>query len=349
MVDKIKKILPALGLLLFYFAMVQLRKERIITNYHLQIVMFALINSMVTLGLNLVNGITGQFSIGQAGFVSVGAYSSAVVTTLLFNFGGLHAYMKPLVFLLSIGVAGVTSGICGYLIGRPSLRLKGDYLAIVTLAFGEILRAIIRCIPQVGGPRGFTGIPRYSSLGWIVFFFGLTVWLMRNYIYSSSGRACISIREDELASETMGVDTTRYKVQAFVIGAVTAGVAGALLAHVLAFLHPDQFNYTRSTDFLVYLYAGGAGTMSGAIVGASVLTVLLEGLRFIGDGGMFGLFASWDISRFVSTDIKEWRLVIYGLLLVITMLFRPHGLCNGKEFPFLVPRLKRRAEKEAEA
>lgn len=316
---RIGKYLPVAGLVVFYLVLMQLRQAGIIKNYWLQVTMFALINSMVTLGLNLVNGITGQFSIGQAGFVSVGAYTSGVVTTLLFNFNALPAPAKPFVFLLAIAAAGVVSGIFGYLIGRPSLRLKGDYLAIVTLAFGEILRALIRCIPQVGGPRGFTGIPRYSSLGWILVFFGLTVWFMRNYIYSSFGRACVSIREDELAAETMGVNTTRYKVQAFVIGAVIAGVAGALLAHVLGFLHPDQFNYVRSTDFLVYLYAGGAGTMSGAIVGASVLTILPEMLRFL----------------------AGWRLVIYGLVLVLMMLYCPTGICRGREFPFLVPRLRR--------
>ncbi|MDR1978666.1 MAG: branched-chain amino acid ABC transporter permease [Synergistaceae bacterium] len=322
---KIKNYAPVFGLFVFYLVCMRLRQAGYVKNYWLQVLMFSLINGMVTLGLYLINGITGQFSIGQAGFVSVGAYSSGVVTTLLFNFSSLPAYGKPFVFLLAVAAGGIVSGICGYLIGRPSLRLKGDYLAIVTLAFGEILRAIIRCIPQVGGPRGFTSIPRYSTLGWIVVFFALTVWLIRNYIHSSFGRACVSIREDELASETMGIDTTRYKVQAFVVGATVAGVAGALLAHVLGFLHPDQFNYVRSTDFLVYLYAGGAGAMSGAIVGAFILTILPEALRFL----------------------AGWRLVIYGLALVLMMLYRPTGICGGREFPFLVPLPRRGAETRA--
>jgi branched-chain amino acid transport system permease protein len=153
-------------------------------------------------------------------------------------------------------------------------------------------------------------------LAWILLFFGLTVWLMRNYVYSSYGRACVSCREDDLAAETLGIDTTACKVQAFIIGAVIAGIAGALLAHLLAYLHPDQFTYVRSTDFLVYLYAGGAGTMSGAILGAMTLTIVPEMLR-----------------RF-----SEWRLVIYGLALVLIMLYRPNGICRGVEFPFLVPR-----------
>ena len=308
---------PLLALILFYFLVSFLRQERYIKPYYVQILMFGLINCMVTLGLNLINGITGQFSIGQAGFVAVGAYSSAAVTTLFFQFNQLPQFVQPLVFLLSIAAAGLVAGIFGYLIGRPSLRVKGDYLAIVTLGFGEIIRSLIRFIPQVGGPRGFSGIPRYSNLAWILVFFALTVWLMRNYIYSSYGRACVSCREDDLAAETMGVNTTKYKVQAFVLGAVVAGVAGALLAHLLGYLHPDQFAYVRSTDFLVYLYAGGAGTMSGAIVGAMTLTIIPEMLRFL----------------------AGWRLVIYGLALVLMMLYRPNGICNGKEFPFLIPKL----------
>jgi branched-chain amino acid transport system permease protein len=318
-VSAVRPFLPVAGLVVFYFAVMTLREFRYLKAYYIQVLMFGLINCMVTLGLNLINGITGQFSIGQAGFVAVGAYSSAVVTTLLLNFAALPKVAQSAVFLLSILIAGIASGIFGYLIGRPSLRVKGDYLAIVTLAFGEIIRSIIRFIPQIGGPRGLSGIPRYVNLAWILFFFGLTVWLMRNYVHSSYGRACVSCREDDLAAETLGINTTAYKVQAFIIGAVIAGVAGALLAHLLAYLHPDQFTYARSTDFLVYLYAGGAGTMSGAILGAMTLTIVPEVLR----------------------QFSEWRLVVYGLALVLIMLYQPNGICRGVEFPFLIPRSER--------
>ncbi|MDR1875075.1 MAG: branched-chain amino acid ABC transporter permease [Synergistaceae bacterium] len=317
---------PLIGLAVFYLAVTYLREARYLKAYYIQVLMFGLINCMVTMGLNLINGVTGQFSIGQAGFVAVGAYSSAAVTTLLFRFNALPSIVRPLVFLLSILVAGIAAGVFGYLIGRPSLRVKGDYLAIVTLGFGEIIRAIIRLIPQVGGPRGFSGIPRYVNLAWILIFFALTIWFLRNYIYSAYGRACISCREDDLAAETMGINTTTYKVQAFIIGAVTAGVAGALLAHLLGYLHPDQFSYIRSTDFLVYLYAGGAGTISGAVVGAMALTIVPEMLRFL----------------------SGWRLVIYGLVLVLMMLYRPHGISNGKEFSFLVPRLAPKKTEEVQ-
>jgi branched-chain amino acid transport system permease protein len=322
-----KRLLPLVGLVAFYLIVTALREADVLTSYYVQILMFGMINCMVTLGLNLINGFTGQFSIGQAGFVSVGAYVSAVVTTLMVSFYQLPEFAKPFVFLGAILAGGLAAGICGYLIGKPSLRLKGDYLAIVTLAFGEIIRAVIRLIPQVGGPRGFTGIPRYSNLLWITLFFGLTVWLVRNYIYSSYGRACVAIREDELAAGTMGVDTTRYKVMAFTVGSAIAGVAGGLLAHLLAYLHPDQFNYLRSIDFLVYLYAGGAGSIAGSIMGAGLLTILPEMLRFL----------------------SGWRLVIYGVALVLLMLFRPQGIYGGRELASLIPKLRRKAAAQGEA
>jgi ABC-type branched-chain amino acid transport system, permease component len=322
--QKCKPFLPALGLVAFYFLIMYLRQERILKAYYVQVLMFGLINCMVVMGLNLVNGITGQFSIGQAGFVAVGGYTSAAVTTLILQLPSLPSVLQPFAFMVSILAAAVVSGVFGYLIGRPSLRVKGDYLAIVTLGFGEIIRSLIRFIPQVGGPRGFSGIPMYADLAWILFFFGLTVWVMRNYTYSAHGRACISCREDELAAETLGIDTTKYKVQAFIVGAVIAGVAGALLAHLLGYLHPDQFGYLRSIDFLVYLYAGGAGTISGSIIGAMSLTIIPEMLRFL----------------------SGWRLVIYGLVLVLMMLYRPNGIVNGKEFPFLVPKIGKKAKEE---
>ncbi len=317
--DTLRKYLPILGLAAFYLLVMALRKAGVLTSYYVQILMFAMINCMVTLGLNLINGFTGQFSIGQAGFVAVGGYTSAAVTTLLLPSSVLVPALRPLVFLVSVLIGGIVAGIFGYLIGKPSLRLKGDYLAIVTLAFGEIIRSLIRLIPQVGGPRGFSGIPRYSNLLWIVLFFGATVWILRNYIYSAFGRACIACREDELAAGTMGVNTTKYKVMAFTIGSAIAGVAGGLLAHLLGYLHPDQFNYLKSIDFLVYLYAGGAGSMTGSIMGATLLTILPEMLRFL----------------------SGWRLVIYGIALVFLMLFRPQGIYGGKELPFLVPKIRR--------
>ena len=195
----------------------------------------------------------------------------------------------------------------GALIGLPSLKLKGDYLAIVTLAFGEIVRAILRLIRPIGGARGMIGIPNYSNLAWILFFVTVTLYLLRNLIYSPYGRAFLAIRDDEIAADAMGINTTRYKIISFCIAAFIAGVAGGLYAHVLAFIQPDSFSFTKSSDFLVYLYAGGSGSLTGSVLGATLLTVLPEVLRFLAD----------------------WRLAVYAVILVVVMLYRSEGLCGG--------------------
>ena len=311
-------------MLLSYLTVEILNRLGIINSYYLQIVMFAGINIIMTISLNLVNGFTGQFSIGHAGFMGVGAYASAVVTTVLFNTGSWPAYLQVPIFLLSLLVGGIFAGFVGFLIGLPSLRLKGDYLAIVTLGFGELLRAIIRLIDYVGGPRGLAGIPRYTNLFWVFLFTLLSIYAARNFVNSSFGRACISIRENEVAAETMGVDTTKYKVISFTFASAMAGVAGGLFAHLLMFLQPDTFSFLKSIDFLVFLYAGGMSSISGSIISAGVLTAVPELLRFL----------------------AKWRIVIYGVVLVILMIKRPEGLYGGKEFGFL--KVKKKARNMAE-
>jgi len=296
-----------------YIILEVLNRIGILNSYYLQIIMFAGINIIMTISLNLVNGFTGQFSIGHAGFMGVGAYASAVITTLLFNTTSWPVYFQVPIFLLSLLAGGIMAGIVGFLIGLPSLRLKGDYLAIVTLGFGELLRAIIRLIDYVGGPRGLAGIPRYTNLFWVFLFTILAIYAARNFVNSSYGRACISIRENEVASETMGVDTTKYKILSFTFASFMAGVAGGLFAHLLMFLQPDSFSFLKSIDFLVFLYTGGMSSISGSIVSAGVLTAVPEFMRFL----------------------AKWRIVIYGVLLVVLILKRPEGLYGGKEFGFL--------------
>jgi branched-chain amino acid transport system permease protein len=311
-------------LILSYLVIEILNRLGIINSYYLQILMFAGINIIMTISLNLVNGFTGQFSIGHAGFMGVGGYASAVVTTVLFNTASWPMYFQVPIFLVSLLAGGIVAGFVGFLIGLPSLRLKGDYLAIVTLGFGELLRAIIRLIDYVGGPRGLAGIPRYTNLFWVFFFTILSIYAARNFVNSSFGRACISIRENEVASETMGVDTTKYKIISFTFASCMAGVAGGLFAHLLMFLQPDTFSFVKSIDYLVFLYAGGMSSISGSIVSAGVLTILPELLRFL----------------------AKWRIVIYGVMLVVLMLKRPEGLYGGKEFGFL--KIKKRVRNEDE-
>lgn len=320
--NTVKKLLktyyPLLGAIVLYVLIMVLREFGILNGYYIQVMMFAGINIMMTASLNLINGFTGQFCIGHAGFMSLGAYGSAVVTTIIFNGKNIPEMAQVPVFLLGLLAGGIIAALIGMIIGLPSLKLKGDYLAIVTLAFGEIVRAILRLIQPIGGARGMIGIPNYANLGWIFAFVVLTLYLLRNLIYSPYGRAFIAIRDNEIAASAMGINTTKYKIMSFCISAFIAGVAGGLYAHVLAFIQPDSFSFVKSSDFLVYLYAGGSGSLTGSVIGALLLTVLPELLRFMSD----------------------WRLAVYAVVLVVVMLYRSEGLCGGKELPFLRIRRK---------
>lgn len=314
-------------MILSYLIIEVLNRVGIISSYYLQILMLAGVNIIMTISLNLVNGFTGQFSIGHAGFMGVGAYASAVVTTVLFNTYSWPVYFQVPIFLISLIVGGIFAGFIGFLIGLPTLRLKGDYLAIVTLGFAELLRAIIRLIDYVGGPRGLAGIPRYTNLFWIFVITILCIYAARNFINSSFGRACISIRENEVAAETMGVNTTKYKIISFTFASAMAGIAGGLFAHLLMFLQPDTFSFIKSNDYLVFLYAGGMSSISGSILSAGILTAVPELLRFL----------------------AKWRMVIYGVLLVILMIKKPEGFYGGREFGFLKIKKKARRNKEKDS
>lgn len=304
-----------------------LNKIGIINNYLLQIINVSLIYVILAVSLNLINGFTGLFSIGHMGFAAVGAYISATITTLLLK-------IKPdsignyLIFIISILAGGFISFLIGILIGFPSLKVKGDYLAIITLAFGEIIRTILNNISYVGGPRGLLGIPKFSNFIIIYITTLLTIIIIRNIVYSSHGRALLSIRENEVASELLGINTTKYKIVAFAIGAFFAGIAGGLLCHLLQIAHPTQFGFLGSILVLIMVYAGGMGSISGSVIAAFVLTFLSEGLRvFLGNLS--------DLLKFPIGD--QWRMVLYSLLLIFIMLFRSEGLMGMKEFKFLIP------------
>ncbi len=313
----LKKFYPILLAIALYIVVSLLRNMGVVNNYHVQIMMFAGVNIIMTVSLNLINGFTGQFCIGHAGFMSLGAYGAAIVTTLLFGGTKVAPALQIPVFLLGLLVGGIVAAIIGLLIGLPTLKLKGDYLAIVTLAFGEIVRAFLRLIEPIGGARGMIGIPNYANLAWVLFFVVITLYLVRNLIYSPYGRAFIAIRDNEIAADSMGINTTRFKIISFCIAAFIAGVAGGLYAHIVSFIQPDSFSFVKSSDYLIYLYAGGSGSLTGSIIGAVILTALPEVLRFL----------------------ANWRLVLYSVLLVLVMLYRPNGLTGGKELRFLtIPR-----------
>ena len=297
--SKTKKDLKVLGLCIALFAVVQvlINLDIIGPFWELNLVLIG-INIILATSLNLINGFTGQFSIGHAGFMAVGAYVSAVLSVKF-----------ELPFILAILGSAASAGLLGFMIGLPTLRLKGDYLAIATLGLGEIIRICILNIQYVGGASGFMGIPRYTNFAWVFALTLVTLFVIKNLINSTHGRACIAIRENEIAAESMGVDTTRYKVMAFTIGAFFAGVAGALFSHYFYIAHPASFTFMKSFDILTIVVLGGLGSLTGSVTAAVLLTFVSAALA----------------------GYPEWRMVIYSLMLIILMIYRPQGLFGNKE------------------
>jgi branched-chain amino acid transport system permease protein len=297
-------------------------------SYVVYILGLAGINIVLAVSLNIVNGFTGQFSLGHAGFMAVGGYVAAAVTVFWggeYQIAGLPAAVSDtLFFVVGTALGGVAAAAAGIVVGIPSLRLRGDYLAIVTLGFGEIIRVMIENISTVGGATGMTGIPPAASIFWVFFWVVLTVSASRRLLESTHGRALLAVREDEVAAEAMGVDTTGYKVRAFAVSSFFAGIAGALLGHYLQLLSPKDFTFVRSIEVVAMVVLGGLGSISGAVVAAVVLTVLPEALRPIQD----------------VTGV-DFRMVIYSFLLILLMLTRPQGLFGTRELWELMVRKKR--------
>lgn len=307
------------------------------------------INVVLAVSLNIVNGFTGQFSMGHAGFLAVGGYVSGAITYYfsLLNWGATRAQGGVLsgmpidttglalagggdaLFPIALVCGGLVAALLGFAVGLPSLRLKGDYLAIVTLGFGEIVRVLIqqtsplvtkvdaardagllKLSTSLGGALGFTGLPSYTSLFWAWLGAGLVILVAYRLKTSSPGRAFLSIREDEIAAEAMGVNTTKYKVWAFVIAAFFAGIAGGLSAHKLGVaLGPVDAGFQRSFDIIIMVVLGGLGSISGAALAAVVVTLLPEYLR----------------------PVADYRMIIFALALVLMMILRPKGLLGVRE------------------
>jgi branched-chain amino acid transport system permease protein len=303
-----------------------------ISSYYETVILHAGIFLILAVSLNLVNGFTGQFSIGHAGFYAIGAYVGAALTTYGQHslFGRLFAadgsttwYAGGLVLVIAMIVGGLAAAAAGLIVGLPSLKLRGDYLAIVTLGLNQIIIVVLNNQDIVGGSRGFGGpyihdtlvaIPQLASFFWIFLVGALLIIFSINLRYSVHGLAFISIREDEVAAEAMGVPTTKYKVTAFVIGAFFAGVAGVLFAHTDRYLSPSYFDFVQSINIVVMVVLGGMGSVSGTAIGAVLLSVLPELLR----GNR-------------EFDLDKYRLVIYSLLLIVLMLVRPQGIFGQEE------------------
>jgi branched-chain amino acid transport system permease protein len=295
---------------------------RVLNPYWQQIMCLAGIMTISGLGLNLIYGYTGQFSLGHAAFYGIGAYTAALVTRAL---GAHGAWTLAPALVAAMALAGLVA----LLIGLPILRLRSDYLGIATLGFGIIVKVLLdnsdRIVPAMGGSRGMSGMAHLTTFAWVFVTAVVAVIVLRNIVFSGIGRALISVREDELAAEAVGVNSTRYKTLGFVIGCMYAGCAGGLYAHLYTFLHPSNFDFLKSIDVLLIVVLGGLGSISGTIVAAVAWTFLLEGLRIL-----------------LPPAVQDWRWVIYPLLLIIFMLVRPGGIFAGTEFRFLKPREFRR-------
>ncbi|MSU69901.1 MAG: branched-chain amino acid ABC transporter permease [Opitutaceae bacterium] len=283
-----------------------------IDPYFLDVLTGVGINIILAVSLNLVNGYTGQFSLGHAGFMSVGAYLAAAVTVFggpkFLGLEGGTPLAQGLLFFCALLAGGLSAALAGFLVGVPSLRLKGDYLALVTLGFGEIIRVIFQNIEVLGGALGLNGIPAYTTIFWVLSFVAVTVFVVVCLVHSTYGRGFLATHDDEIAAESVGLNTTRYKIVAFIIGAFFAGIAGGLYGHFKMTITPTGFDFTKSIEIVVMVILGGMGNTAGVILAAILLTLLPELLR----------------------PIAEYRMVIYSFLLILLMLVRPQGLFNFK-------------------
>jgi branched-chain amino acid transport system permease protein len=390
----LRGIIPlAIGIIVAF--LLHILAQRIIGDYFATILLYVGINIILAVSLNMVNGFTGQFSIGHAGFMAVGGYTAAAITyygsLLLWKDAGFHggalSWTRDMasldvaawaagdtLFVIACLVGGIVAALIGLVVGLPSLRLRGDYLAIVTLGFGEIVRVLLQqtsdtifdpeevaaasyttLATSLGGSLGFTGVPYYTTLFWVFAFAALTLIVAHRLKHSTHGRAFLSIRENELASEVMGVPTTRYKVAAFVISSFFAGVAGALFAHqVGTSLNASELGFMKSFDVIIMVVLGGMGSISGAVLAAAIVTILPEvlrqpphlwgpGLALIATiliirqrrGVRLALIiaaavAAWEVikalAQWQEIKLSDYRMVIYSLSLIVMMLFRPQGL-----------------------
>jgi branched-chain amino acid transport system permease protein len=278
-------------------------------RYYLGIAIDIAINVILAVSLNLINGHTGQFSLGHAGFMAVGGYTAASLTITLSKV--LPPAVMPVVFALALLLGGIAAALAGLAVGVPSLRLRGDYLAIVTLGFGEIIRVVLQNMEAVGGASGLKGIPSHTTVFWAWSLVAVAVYVVACLVNSTYGRGFLAVHDDEVAASAMGINPVRYKVTAFVVGAFFAGIAGGLYAHQKQFLSPVGFDFMKSIDIVVMVILGGMGSTAGVVCAAVMLTVLPEFLR----------------------GFAEYRMIVYALMIIILMLARPQGL-----FAFHKPR-----------
>jgi branched-chain amino acid transport system permease protein len=276
-------------------------------RYYLGVALDIGINIILAVSLNLINGHTGQFSLGHAGFMAVGAYTAAKISILFAD--KIPASLTPVLFFAALLIGGAVAAVTGLAVGVPTLRLRGDYLAIVTLGFGEIIRVIFQNMECVGAASGLKNIPHFTNVFWAWSLAAVTVFVITAIVNSTYGRGFIAVHDDEIAASSVGINPVRYKVTAFVFGAFFAGIAGGLFAHHKQFLSPTGFDFLKSMDIVMMVILGGMGRTAGVILAAILLTLLPEFLR----------------------GFAEYRMILYSLLIIMLMILRPQGLFSFRK------------------
>ena len=308
-----------LPLVLTYVIVLLLVQAGIIDAYMQVTIATICINIVLAVSLNLITGFTGQFSLGHAGFMAIGAYATALVTM---------RFDSVLGFVGGLLLGGLIAALVGFLIGLPTLRLRGDYIAIATLGMAEIIRILLQNFEFTNGAAGLSPVPQYMDWTWFFILTVGSVMLISNFIRSRQGRDAIAVREDEIAAEAIGINTTRSKVLAFTIGAFFGGIAGGMYASYFYVIKPEQFGFLKSIDILVIVVLGGLGSLSGSVIAAFLLAI-------------------------ISTLLQPFpgvRMILYALLLIVIMIFRPQGLLGKRELSdALLPRFRRRRAEGTEA
>ncbi|MDD3319636.1 MAG: branched-chain amino acid ABC transporter permease [Synergistaceae bacterium] len=302
-------------------------------GYKIQVLNLIAVNAILALSLNLIYGFTGMFSLGHAGFMAIGAYVSAILILPAAQKEMMYI-LEPIIwpfsvlqapFFISVLAGGLIAALLGLLIALPVLRLGGDYLGIATLGFAEIIRVVFTNItPVTNGALGLKGIPPYANLGWNYFWCVLTFFVIVKLLSSNFGNCLRAIRDDEVAAKAMGINTFKCRAISFAVGAFFAGVGGALMGSLITTIDPKMFNFQLTFNILMIVVAGGLGSITGSMVGAVVITVLLEWLRFVED--------TIEIGSFVLVGIPGMRMVIFSLVLLLIILYRREGIIGGYEF-----------------
>jgi len=324
-----KNIIYTISAIFILFVLVFIA-NRTLDSYILRILNLCAIYTVLGLSMNLINGFTGLFSLGHAGFMAVGAYTTALLTMSVAT-KQMNFFLKPIVlflenvvwpFLPSLIFAGILSAIIAFVIGAPVLRLKGDYLAIATLGFGEIIRVIFTNTQSLtNGALGLKSIPTTTNLLWSFGIAVFTIFIMVSLINSSYGRAFKAIREDEIAAESMGIYLFKHKVISFAIGAFFAGVGGGLLGNLIGAIDPLMFRFTTTYNILLIIVLGGMGSVTGTVISAFIVTIALEVLRFLDEAMIPGIPA-----------LPGLRMVVFSILLMAVVLFFRTGIMGTREF-----------------